>query len=218
MPLYIVDPPIQAFEVVRSKLADLASLAAFRTPGLRRADPAAIALSTPHRTALLPLDRIKGARDLRSVAERKGWRFLLHDGDRVVAAVEAQAATPPAGKGRRAARSAPEREIGGHRFGQVNEGPFTTATETAIRRAESLDQVKKGRFAPSFLLAPAVYVAALWLEDQDGTADLVIPLAPAPSGLQPFEPMPAREFLAVLGKLADRVPPEDRRSRDPLGG
>ena len=75
-----------------------------------------------------------------------------------------------------------------------------------------------GRFAPTFLLAPAVYVAALWLEDQDGTADLVIPLAPAPSGLKPFEPMPARDFLAVLGKLADHVPPEDRRARDPLGG
>lgn len=216
MPLHIVDPPIQAFEAVRAKLADLATLSAFRTPELRRAEPAAIALSTPHRTALLPLDRIKGARDLRSVAERKGWRFLLHDGDRVVAAVESQEATGPAR--RRPAKDGPARDIGGHRFGQVNEGPFTTATEAAIRRAESLDQVKRGRFAPSFLLAPAVYVAALWLEDQDGEADLVIPLAPAPAELKPFEPMPVRAFLAVLARLADRVPPEDRRTKDPSGG
>jgi hypothetical protein len=200
MPLRTVDPPIQAFEAVRAKLADLSSLAAFRTPGLRRADPAAIALSTPHRTALLRLDRIKGAESLRRAAEPKGWRFLLHDGERVIAAVEAQAMK------------------GEHRFGQINEGPFTAATEQAIRRAESLDEVKRGRYTPTFLLAPAVYVAALWLEDEAGEADLVLPLAPAPAELKPMEPMPARAFLAVLSKLAERVPPEDRRAKDPKGG
>ncbi|WP_119421375.1 hypothetical protein [Desertibaculum subflavum] len=200
MPLRTIDPPLQAFEAVRAKLADLAAFDGFRTPSLRRADTGAIALSTPHRTALLRLDRIKGAADLRRAAEPKGWRFLLHEGDRVVAAVETQDFK------------------GQHRFGQVNEGPFTAATEQAIRRAESLDQVKRGRYTPTFLLVPAIYVAALWLEDEAGEADLVIPLAPAPPELKPMEPIAARAFLAVLAKLAARVPPEDRRARDPSGG
>lgn len=201
MPLQSIDPPIAAFEAVRAKLADLATQAAFRTSALRRADPAEIALSTPHRVAHLRLDRIKGAKDLRSAAEVKGWRFLLHDGSRVVAAVDAVDA-----------------ERGQFRFGQVNEGPFTTATEAAVRRAETLDRVKRGNFALVFLLAPAVYVAALWLEDQEGDADFVIPLAPAPAEIKPMEPMPARDFLAVLAKLAKHVPLEDPRSKDPAGG
>jgi hypothetical protein len=78
--------------------------------------------------------------------------------------------------------------------------------------------VKRGRYTPTFLLAPAVYVAALWLEDEAGEADLVLPLAPAPTELKPMEPMPARAFLAVLARLAERVPPEDRRAKDPKGG
>jgi hypothetical protein len=205
MPLRTIDPPIQAFEAVRAKIANLAALAGFRTPALRRARPEAMALSTPHRTALLRLDRLKGADSLRRAAEPTGWRFLLHDGDRVVAAVEAQTVATRAGPSE-------------HRFGQVNEGPFTVATEQAIRRAEGLDQVKRGRYTPTFLLAPAIYVAAIWLEDEDGEADLVMPLAPAPPELKPMEPMPARQFLAVLRKLADRVPPEDRRAKDPAGG
>src|SRR6476469_3956191 len=86
MPLQIIDPPMAAYEAARSTIANLASQAAFRTPALRRADPAAIALSTPHRMAILRLDRIRGANDVRSVVDIKGWRFLVHEGTRVVAA------------------------------------------------------------------------------------------------------------------------------------
>jgi hypothetical protein len=191
MPLQIIDPPMAAYEAVRSTIANLGSQAAFRTPALRRANPADIALSTPHRMAILRLDRIRGANDVRSVVDIKGWRFLVHEGTRVVAAVDAV-----------------QTDKGEYLFGQVNEGPFTAGT----------DQVHRGRFVPVFLLVPALYAAALWLEDQDGDADLVMTMPPAPKNLSPFGPMEVHPFLAVLEGLAALVPAEDKKSKDPSGG
>jgi hypothetical protein len=117
-----------------------------------------------------------------------------------------------------AAVDAVQGEKGDYRFGQVNEGPFTAATEDAIRRAEKLDQVLRGRFVPAFLLVPALYTAALWLEDQDSDADLVMVMPPAPKDLATFSPMPVDPFLKVLARLAALIPAEDKRSKDPSGG
>src|SRR5713101_2201374 len=86
MSLYTVDPPSSARDAVISRLGHLAESSALRTPALRRASPDALALSTPHRVAVLPLNEIKHGISLRSAAQKKGWRFLVHDGDQVVAA------------------------------------------------------------------------------------------------------------------------------------
>ena len=69
MPLHTIDPPMAAYDAVRSAMADLVAQNGFGTPALRRADLAAMALSSPQRTVVLGLDRIKGAEDLRSAAE-----------------------------------------------------------------------------------------------------------------------------------------------------
>lgn len=201
MPLHTIDPPIAAYEAVRSTMADLAAQNGFGTPALRLADPAALAVSTPHRSAVLGLDRIEGARDLRSAAQFTGWRFLVHNATRVVAAIDAIETTKNQ-----------------YSVGHVNEGPFVAGTEVAIRRAEELDQIKGGRFAPVFLIVPAVYVAALWLEDQAGGADLVMVMPPNPKELSPDSPMPVRQFLDSLKPLAARVPAEDRKAKNPSGG
>ena len=201
MPLQTIDPPMAAFEAVRSTMADLVAQSGFRTPALRRADPAAIALSSPHRTAILGLDRIKGAKDLRSAAKITGWRFLVHHETTVVAAVDAV-----------------QTKKNQYSLGHVNEGPFVAGTESAIRRAETLDQIRERSFAPIFLLVPAVYVAALWLEDQTGNADLVMVIPPSPKELTPFSPLPVTQFLESLTPLAALVPPEDRKAKRPSGG
>jgi hypothetical protein len=201
MPLHTIDPPMAAYEAVRSTMADLVAQSGFRTPALRRADPATIALSSPHRTAVLGLDRIRGAKDLRSAAQINGWRFLVHQDATVIAAIDAV-----------------QTEKNQYSLGHINEGPFVAATEDAIRRAEALDQVRRGRFAPIFLLVPAVYVAALWLEDQTGSADLVMVMPPNPRELAPYSPLSVSIFLESLTPLADRVPKEDRKANRPSGG
>jgi hypothetical protein len=201
MPLNTIDPPMAAYEVVRSTIADLAAQAGFSTPALRRADPAAIAVSTPHRVAILGLNRIRDAKDLRSAVDLKGWRFLVHQQAAVIAAVDA-------------VRGDDDQ----FRLGQLNEGPFVTGTESAIRRAESLEEVARGQFAPVFLLVPAVYVAALWLEDQQGDKDLVLAMPPVPKDFTPFSPMPAASFLAALKPLAALVPAEAEKAKSRSGG
>jgi hypothetical protein len=201
MPLDTTDPPIAAYESVRSVVAGLAAGAAFRTPALRRADPESLSLSTPHRTAFLPLDRIKRGAALRAAAQMTGWRFLVHERDKVVAAADAMLT-----------------KEGGFQFGQVNEGPFVAATEEAIRRAERLDLGRKGRFEPVLLSVPALYVMALWLEDRDGEADLLLALAPAPPELTPYEPIEPAAFLGVLTRLRERVPGERGKGEEPSGG
>lgn len=201
MPLQSIEPPIAAYEAVRSTIADLAAQGAFRTPALRRADPASIAISTPHRVAVLALNRIRGAKDLRSVVEQKGWRFLVHDGTGVIAAVDALQA-----------------EKNQYRLGQLNEGPFVAGTERAIRRAEQLDRVQRGQYAPVFLLVPAVYVVALWLEDQQRNSDLVMVMPPQPKEFTAYDPIPVRTFLARLEGLAALVPAEEKKGKEPSGG
>ena len=201
MPLNTVDPPIAAYEAVRSVVTGLAADSAFRTPALRRADPNALALSTPLRVAFLPLDRLQRDDNLRTAAQVRGWRFLIHDRDRVIATTDAVL-----------------NEKGGFQFGHLNEGPFTTGTEEAIRRAERLDAVREGRFEPLLLFVPALYVAALWLQDLNGDADMLLVMSPAPQEFKPYQAMAPQDFLAMLRRLAERVRTKTGKGGEPPGG
>jgi hypothetical protein len=201
MPLDVSNPPIAAYEAVQSVVSDLAGKSGFRTPALRRAAPGGLALSTPHRIALLRLDRVRETSDLRRSTEIRGWRFLIHDGDRVIASTDAVL-----------------NQKGGFDFGQINEGPFNGSMEQAIRKAEALPAVQQAHFEPIVLLVPALYIVALWLHAADGENDLVVPLPPAPGEFRPLEPLAAKDFLSATKRLAERVPPESGRSDDSSGG
>jgi len=199
MPLEIADPPTQAREVVRARLSQLAHSNAFRTPGLRRASPDTLAMSTPHRVALLPLERIRRGLSLRAAVQKKGWRFLIHGDDRIVAAVETTV--------RR-----------GHRFSHLNEGPFVAGTERAIRLAEASAPIKRGRFVPALLAVPALHLTALWLQDLEDTADRLIAMAPTPPEFRAFRVVSDAQFVAALLKAAARTArAPGRRGADTVG-
>jgi hypothetical protein len=191
MSLQTADPPTAARSAVHSMLSRLLEGPAHQVSALRSASLSSVSVSTPHRVAMLRLDRIHAAMSLRSAAEMKGWRFLVHDGDRVVAAADSSLS----GKGE-------------HRFAHISEGPFVAGTEQAIRKAESLEAVRKGRFEPVLLTVPAVHLIALWLQNLDSTADLVMPIRPAPKGLRPSRALAADAFVAVLVDLAALAPRE----------
>jgi hypothetical protein len=201
MPLDVSNPPIAAYEAVQSVVSDLASKSGFRTPALRRAEPSRLALSTPHRISLLRLDRLRQGNDLRGSTEMRGWRFLVHDGDRVIASTDATL-----------------NQKGGFDFGQINEGPFNGSMEQAIRKAEQLPAIQRARFEPVVLLVPALYIVALWLQTSDEENDLILPLPPTPGEFRPLEPMTAKEFLSVARRLAERVPADSSRPDDRSGG
>jgi hypothetical protein len=196
MALHTADPPKAARNAVHAMLAHPGTTSAFRTPAARQASPDAFALSTPHRVALLPLDRIGPKTSLRSDARIGGWRFLVHHGDRIVAAANTVAGS----RGR-------------HRFGHLNQGPFVAGTEQAIRYAEAHDSTKQRHFEPIFLMVPALYVAALWLRDLNGDRDRVMIIPHGVASRAAYPMLTERAFVARLVRLAgtSRRRPATRR-------
>ena len=53
-------------------------------------------------------------------------------------------------------------------------------------------------FEPRLLMAPALYVCAVWLFSETGTDDLFIPLAPAPA---PYKPAPDTRAESLMQHL-----------------
>jgi hypothetical protein len=198
MALRITDPPKAARDAVHARLGHPSTASAFRTPAVRLAAADTLAVSTPHRIALLPLDRIGPKTALRSDVQMRGWRFLVHHGDQIVAAADTVAGAR-----------------GQHRFGHLNQGPFVTGTEQAIRRAEAHGLMKQRHFEPILLMVPALYVMALWLRDLDGEHDRLMIIPPAPRGVAPYRMLTTSAFLARLVRLVDAPArqPTRRRSR-----
>jgi hypothetical protein len=188
MPLKVAKPPMPAWKAVRSMLGQMIATDADHVSALSGASPSSVAISTPHRVAVLGLDCIHSGVSLRSAATTKGWRFLVHNGKKVVATANSSVS----GRGK-------------HGFAHITDGPFVAGTERAIRRAESLVIVKEGQFEPIWLQVPAINVVALWLKNLDENADLIMPVPPAPKELRPYRPLVSSAFIAVVAELASRV-------------
>jgi hypothetical protein len=153
-------------------------------------------LSTPHRVAYLRLDEIRSDADLRSVARFESWRFLLHEAGQTVHTEETSdlvlvgAATVHAST---------------NSYSGLSIGPFVAGTEEAIRKAENSPRVKGGSFEAILLIAPAVYVIALWLRDLVHSDDFVMPIPPVSAPFRPYEETSPAVFLTALNELAEKV-------------
>jgi hypothetical protein len=192
MPLDVREPTAGESDVVREVVYAFAENRRFRTEGLRTARAEALTVTDPHEVFYLGLDDLRSRADL-TAAKPTGWRYLIRDGDRVVAAAEAVA--DPAG--------------GRPLFSQFNEGPFVPATAGAFAVAGSDRRVADRRFTPRLLQIPALHVMAVWLhpeEAEDGAEELLIPLAPFPLDVQTGVPTPAAPLLQQLAELAAKIP------------
>jgi hypothetical protein len=191
MTLRVPEPTRESLEVVRRHLSELAGRAQFRTRALGRANPLSLALAAPHDVYFLGLDDV--AADARLDAARLvGRRFLVMDGDQAVASAEIT-----------------ERD----RAFQANEGPYVEATATAIAAAERNPRFADGEYEVRVLRIPALYFMALWLKDERGSSDVVIPLAPAPAPLEPGQPYTPEDVLSQLAPSA-----RQRLQVDDIGG
>ena len=185
MPLEALSPSDALTSTVLKHLSGTAQRHAFRTEQLAGAAPDMLSVAAPHPVFNLELADIDG-KDLLSRARLSGWRYLVRAGERVIAAAEAVEG---------AGGASPT-------FSNTNEGPFVASTARGIELAERLDQVRKGRFRLALLRVPALYVLALWLQDQ-GTSrsDLVIPLSPSPRTLTAEVPLSPARFGDLLADL-----------------
>jgi hypothetical protein len=148
-------------------------------PALREVIREHLELVAPHRMYTLPLNAIieNGFR----AAQPAGWRFLIVDEERVVASAEiAENGEAPS----------------------VNSGAYVNSTAAAIDELERMPAVAEGVFELRILKVPALYVVAAWLVDE---SRIVVPLAPAPSYLEPNKTYSEEEFLAALREPAERV-------------
>jgi hypothetical protein len=183
MTLRVPEPTPETVESVRSQLSELAGRAQFRHRALARANPVTVALTAPHDVYFLGLDELADGVSI-DAARPVAQRFLVMDADTAVASAEV---TGPDGAG----------------F-QANEGPFVAATAAAIIRAEAEPELADGDYELRLLRIPALYFVALWLHDEDGRGDVVVPLDPAPAPFEPGRSYSPDEVLAELANQARR--------------
>jgi hypothetical protein len=180
--LHTPDLPEPALRAIREGVDHLAGRPEYGDRGLGGADPAALEAAVPHDVYTLGLDAIAGGKGLGS-AEPVGRRVLVMEGARAVAAAELT--DPEAGQGFSA-----------------TEGPYTETTARAVREVEGWPVVADGEYDLRLLRLPALYLMALWLKDRDGDADLLVPLDPAPTGIEAGRGYAADE---LLGELRERA-------------
>ncbi|MFI6939054.1 hypothetical protein ACIBI4_07255 [Streptomyces sp. NPDC050418] len=177
MPLHVPPAPAPALRSVLAALGSPTAVREARTPSLRKAQGPV----TPE----LPLPVHVLNQEGTPRTRLTGWRFLLRGEGRMVAAADTVLTAD------------------GWTFAHFFEGPYVTATERALRQAESLQSACQ----PRLLSVPELYMLTLWLHSDttsDGTegrlepTDLLVPLAPAPPGIAAHRPHLAAELLPVL--------------------
>lgn len=180
MALRSVELSDSALETIRAGVARLAARPEFRDRALGGAE--ALDVAAPHDVYTLGLDALAEGKGLQA-AEPVGRRVLLMRDAAPVAAAELD--DPEGGGGLSA-----------------TEGPFAEATASAISRVESWPAVAEGDYELRLLRLPAVYFMALWLKDDAGDRDLIVPLEPAPAGIEAGRGYDAAE---LFGELRERA-------------
>lgn len=171
-----------ALQTIQQGVDRLARRPEYGDRALGGADPEKLAVAVPHDVYTLGLEELSEGKGLEA-AESVGRRVLIMDDDRPIAAAELPDAK------------------GGGGFA-ATEGPFTETTALAVQEVERWPVVKKGEYDLRVLRLPALYLMALWLKDRDGDADLLVPLDPAPTGIEAGKGYSAGE---LLGELQDRA-------------
>lgn len=196
--------PSSAVEAVVAGVINSTGATAFGSRNPARANRGALSLAMPHRVAYLPFGGVRRDRELRKAAQMGSWRFLVHERQVAVAgknrAADEETFLPIA--------AVTATIIGAdYKFGELSAGPFVEGTEEAIRRAEKLEQVRRGRFEACLLVVPSFYVVALWLQDRGGygKTDILLPIPPSHSDLCPFEPMSEAAFVGILNKVTTKT-------------
>jgi hypothetical protein len=171
-----------ALETIQEGVARLAQRPEYRDRALGRAKPEALDITAPHDVYTLGLDALADGKGL-DTAEPVARRVLIMRSDEPVATAELDD---------------PEGSTGM----SATEGPFTEATATTISEVESWPAVAEGDYELRVLRLPALYFMALWLKDESGNEDLIVPLAPAPAGIEPGRSYDEGE---LLGELRERA-------------
>ncbi|MFE7567153.1 hypothetical protein ACFU76_09330 [Streptomyces sp. NPDC057539] len=189
MPLHVPPAPAPALRSVLAALGSPTAVRDARTPALQSVQgPLSPELPLPVHVLdqVGPVARGTAPTGRTPRTRLAGWRFLIRSGDRAVAAADTMLTAD------------------GWAFSRFFEGPYVTATERAVRQAESLGTA----YQPRLLSVPELYMLTLWLHgdtEADAStgspapADILVPLAPAPPGIAAHRPHRVAELLPMIG-------------------
>lgn len=183
MPLHYATEPQNGAELVRAGLNQLATRASYLST--RNIELGATELKPPHAIYDLRADEIARGAGLAS-ARATGFRYMVEAPGGSIAAAEVQA--DASGKAALLAT--------------VNYGPYVVATTRALDDLAKLEQVGAGSFEVRLLRFSAIQLMAIWLKSDAGGADIVYPLAPAPTALKAETPYSVDDFLKAITPLA----------------
>ncbi len=180
MPLHVLPAPAPAVHSVTAALGNPTAVGAVH-PAFLTAAGGSLVPEHPLAVHVLGAEPASGGLPQ---ARLTGWRFLVRDGDRVVAAADTTA-TP-----------------NGWVFSHFSEGPYLASTQRALVQAEALPAPHQ----PRLLSIPGLYMLCLWLhgdvsdadDAQPAPADVLIPLAPAPPGIAAHRPYRVADLLPLL--------------------
>ncbi len=179
MPIRLPEVPAAGVETIRSELQELLAEPELLQGTFGAASVERLVLSAPHRVFTVGLeDLVQRGLD---AATPTSVRHLILDGGQPVASVEVN--------------------LDGS-FNHVNEGPFVAATASAVLAAEALAQVQAGSFELRLLRVSALHTMAVWLKDESGGNDVLLPMSPGPVRLEPGRPLDLAQFQAVVQELA----------------
>jgi hypothetical protein len=187
MTISLAQPSAATTALLQDRLVGMAEGAAFGTRGLAASAVRRLHLSVPHPVFNLSLDAL-GRDDALQRVRMTGWRYLLTDGMRVIAAVEA------------AARWRNDRAMYSH----TNEGAFVQSTARLLGECGEWPEMRSRDAVIGMLRVPSLYFVALWLRDARGRGrrDLFVPLDPAPDGLRTGQRLTGAQTVAALRRLA----------------
>jgi hypothetical protein len=186
MPLREPDPPQASVTAVNEAIRSMGAQRAFSADALLEAKPEEVQLGRRHEVYVLGLDDLLDERKLEH-ARPSGWRYVVSVGGLPIALAETVTQAD-----------------GGHAFAHLNYGPFVAGTVEALSVADREAAEKQADVR--VLHVPALYVQALWLHTEGDDEGTLVPIAPAPPGIEVDRAYPEHALLDELRARARAVP------------
>jgi len=139
-----------------------------------------LTIAEPHREYFVGLTNLASGHML-SAATSRSWRYLLMHGTNAVGAATLIAD----GKNGNALK-----------FNDLQHPFFPDATLEALRKAETLPQIKKSDYELRYLGIPAVNFVAVWLHAESD--DIIIPLPPTYGRMTAYQPYSEAQIIGFL--------------------
>jgi hypothetical protein len=183
MSIRFAPEPKNGSTIVRAGLEKLAARRESLSPAKVAMEQATI--EAPHAVYDLRADEIANGGGLET-AHLSGFRYLVRKAGAAIAAAEVQ--TDQAGDASLLAN--------------LNYGPYVVASAMALNELSS--RASEENYEARLLRFAAIYLVAVWLKADKGSADIVYPLQPAPAGIEAGRRYTVPQFLEAIVPLAQK--------------